>query len=130
MFGHSNDGHISPPTTAIKACSPGCVSVISCDDINHLNEHTIIVIKFGAIMPKKSDVALIYAIFHNVAAHCSLFLLQGIAPYKHKALSSAAPAHHSKYAQCSYGNDHQYRCQQWEQHHLGGGSLLRLWWLL
>ena len=78
IFGHFNDDFISPPTKAMKFCSPGHVSIIRCDDINHPNECTVVLIKFGAIMPKKPNVALINAVLHDIAAHCSLFPSQGM----------------------------------------------------
>ena len=69
MVGCSDDGHISPPMKAIKFCSPCGVSVIRCDNINHLNECTV---------ASKIQYSTISAIFHDVAAHCSLFPLQGV----------------------------------------------------
>ena len=73
MFGHSNDSCISPPMKVMKFYSPGGVRIIRCNDFNHLNECTIISIKFGAIMPQKSNAALIETVFHDVPAHCRLF---------------------------------------------------------
>ena len=81
------------------------------------------------IVPKKSNVALIYSIFlqcNNILQ--SLFFMRcRSALSKQKASCSAAPADHSECAQFSYGHDCQHRCQQLEQHHLGG-SVLGLWW--
>ena len=56
----------------MKLCSSGGISIIRCNDINHLNEYTIVAIKFGTITPQKSNAALINAIFHDVAAHHDL----------------------------------------------------------
>ena len=50
---------------------------LRCNDINHLNECTVIGIKFGAIMPHKSNMALIDAVFHETAHH-GLFPLHGV----------------------------------------------------
>ena len=77
MFGHLDDSRINPPMKIMKFCSLGNVSIIRCNYTNHLNEHTIVGIKFGGIMPWKSNETLINAIFHNVAEHCSLFPLCG-----------------------------------------------------
>ena len=73
MFGHSNDGQIDPTMKSMKCCSLGSVGFIWCNDINQLNECNVVGIKFGTIMSQKSNVALINAMFHDVALHHSLF---------------------------------------------------------
>ena len=63
MLGHSNDGFIGLITKTVKFS--GSISAIRCVDINHLNEHTVVGIKFGTITSQKSNMGLINAIFHD-----------------------------------------------------------------
>ena len=70
--------HIGSPMKAMKFCSPDGIRIIGWNDINHLNEHTIILITFSETMPQKSNMAMTYAILNYVAAHHSLFSSWGV----------------------------------------------------
>ena len=75
MFHHSIDSCISPTMKAIKFHSPAGISTIRWVNINHLNECTIVGIKFGSVMFQKFNVALFH---HGLFSSRHLSLLAAI----------------------------------------------------